>query len=193
MWDFLIELDKKLFLFLNSLNSPFMDVIMEGISDRFIWIPFYAILLFFLVRYYGKNSIYLILSVIVVITLCDQISVHLFKSLFQRLRPCHEQELQALVHLVNDHCGGQYGFVSSHAANSFGLAYLIGNLLGTKNSKWLFGLLTWAAVVSYSRIYLGVHYPMDVFVGAGLGIFIAVMVYSWLVNLDKNYNILQLK
>ena len=106
-----------------------------------------------------------------------------------RLRPCHEPELQSLVHLVNNHCGGQFGFVSSHAANVFGLAFFMGQLFKRFSKLWMPLLIIWALVVSYSRIYLGVHYPFDVICGAILGILLAQMMLILLKILNKKYSL----
>jgi undecaprenyl-diphosphatase len=116
-----------------------------------------------------------LLFIALVVTLADQISVHAFKEVFQRLRPCHNPELQDIVHLVNNKCGGQYGFVSSHAANTFAVAFFLKKLFAQK--QFSIFIIFWAAIVSYSRIYLGVHFPLDVIGGAVLGTLIGIMVF----------------
>ncbi len=114
----------------------------------------------------------------------DQTSVKLFKDVFERLRPCHEIDLSGLVHVV-DGCGGKFGFVSSHAANSFAFAIFSGYLLKS-NYKYILPLmLFWAALVSYSRIYVGVHYPGDIIGGAILGSIVGILVF-WLMKYVNN-------
>ena len=115
------------------------------------------------------------LGVAVLITMSDQASVHLFKETIQRLRPCHQDHIATLVHLVNDHCGGRYGFVSSHASNSFAIAVFTG-LFIRRQYYWI-GILFWASLVGYSRIYLGVHFPGDIIGGALLGSLLAYGLY----------------
>ena len=133
------QLDQSLFLALNGCHSPFLDNFFWMVSDKYIWIPLYLFLVFLIIRKYKKQSWIIILSAITVIILTDQISVHLFKNVFMRYRPSHNLDLQGLVHLVNGYRGGLYGFVSSHAANSFGIAVF--TVLILKN-KWLWtGLL----------------------------------------------------
>ncbi len=175
---FLIELitqyDIKLFLFLNSLHSSFFDSIMYIISQKFVWIPFYAFLLFLLYKKYKFQTVYLLMLVLLFTILSDQSTVF-FKNYFQRLRPCHNPDIIEMVHLVKNYCGGTYGFVSSHASNTFSLAaFIIFYLRHTH--KWIsITLILWASVVSYSRIYLGAHYPLDVFSGAVWGVFITIL------------------
>lgn len=168
MIDWLIQVDTKIFLFLNGLNSESFDVIMWWVSGKTTWWPFYLLLLGFLGWKKGWQLVPMILFIALVITLADQSSVQLFKNVFQRLRPCHEPSLEGLVHIVNNKCGGKYGFVSSHAANTFGLASLL--YLWIKKKWFTMLMIVWASLVGYSRIYLGVHYPGDVLFGSLLGV-----------------------
>jgi undecaprenyl-diphosphatase len=162
--DWIRNLDTRLFLFLNGYHNETWDSIMWWISGKTTWWPLYLVLLLFLAWKKKWQLVPMILFIAGVVALTDQTSVHLFKSVFQRLRPCHEPALHGLVHLVNDRCGGKYGFISSHAANSFGLAFL---LIPWVRKRWFTTVMVvWAIAVSYSRIYLGVHYPGDLIAGA---------------------------
>jgi undecaprenyl-diphosphatase len=178
------QLDTDLFLFLNSINSPFWDGIMWTFSARLTWVPLYLIILWMFYRLTGRRVILVLLFVIAAITLSDQLSVHAFKEVFLRLRPCHEPSLEGLVHLVRGKCGGQYGFVSSHAANSFNIAVF--SLLLLRKRWFTIAILFWAAVVSYSRVYLGVHYPGDIIGGAILGAVIGSTIYYSYIYILKN-------
>lgn len=170
------ESDRELFVSLNNAGFESLDGFMLAVSGTLMWIPLYAILVFLLFKAKGtRDGIISLAWVVVLILLCDQLSVHAFKEVFERLRPCHEPLLEGQVRLVKSHCGGQFGFVSSHATNTFGLAVFVGRLLKHKY-KWLLpALVIWAVLVSYSRIWLGVHYPMDIFGGAVLGTVIATL------------------
>lgn len=169
------RLDQQLFLFLNSLNSPFWDQVMHAISGKVIWVPLYLAILIVLGIKYKRKFLVILLFIILAATLADQTSV-LFKNLVQRLRPCHEPSLEGLIHLVNGECGGRFGFVSSHAANSFNVALI--SLLFIKKRWYTISIILWASVVGYSRIYLGVHYPGDVICGLLLGTLIGWSIYK---------------
>ncbi len=179
----LVRLDQQLLLYLNSLNSPFWDEVMYAISGKFIWIPLYLAILIYLGIRYKRKFIVILLFIILGITVADQTSVHLFKNVFQRLRPCHEPALEGLVHLVKGECGGLYGFVSSHATNSFYVALF--SLVLIRKRWFTVMIIAWALVVGYSRIYLGVHYPGDVLCGSVLGASIGWIIYSLYMLTDK--------
>ncbi|HET6226735.1 MAG TPA: phosphatase PAP2 family protein, partial [Bacteroidia bacterium] len=115
------KLDTEIFLLLNSKHTPFFDTVMLLASGRFTWIPLYAFLLFLVFKFVGKRIWLVALFVTVTVVLSDQLSVHLFKNVFLRYRPCHNLNINGILHL-NGNCGGMYGFVSSHAANTFALA-----------------------------------------------------------------------
>ena len=177
MLETLNQLDQELLLFLNSLNSPFFDSFMFLISGKLVWAVFYLAIIVQIYRSYGwKNCLYLVVSIAVVISLCDQMASGFLKPTFQRFRPSHSPEIANLVHIVNGYTGGKYGFASSHAANVFGLATFCSLLFS--NRKLSLFLFSWAALVSYSRIYLGVHYPGDIIVGTAIGLFFGYLVFK---------------
>jgi len=176
------RLDQQIFLFLNSYYSPFWDKVMHAVSSITIWIPLYLAILVYLGLRYKRKFIIIILFIILAATFSDQISVHLFKNIFQRLRPCHEPSLEGLVHLVDGYCGGLYGFVSSHATNSFNVAII--SLLFIRKRWFTVSIIIWATVVGYSRIYLGVHYPGDVICGSIVGALLGWSIFKLYVLTD---------
>ncbi len=176
------QIDQQLFLFLNSANSPFWDKVMNFMSLKEAWVPLYVAILIYLGIRYKRKFWIIILFIILAVVLADQTSV-LIKNAVDRPRPCHESSLQGLVHIVNGMYGGMYGFVSSHAANSFNVALL--SLMFIKKRWYTVCIIIWAATVSYSRIYLGVHYPGDVLCGAILGALIGWGVYKLYEATDK--------
>jgi undecaprenyl-diphosphatase len=147
---------------------------MYTISGRVIWIPLYLSILIFLGIKYKRKFLIILIFIILAASLADQTSV-LVKNIVHRLRPCQEPSIMGIVHLVKGECGGLYSFVSSHAANTFDVALL--SLLFIKKRWYSTSIVLWAAVISYSRIYLGVHYPGDVICGSLLGAFIGWGVY----------------
>ncbi len=168
--------DEKAFLWLNSFHLEVLDPVVLQLTQTITWIPLYVLLLYLIYRIDPKNTLWILGGVMFTILLADQVSSGLMKPYFERLRPCHDPRWEGMMH-VYGRCGGLYGFVSSHAANTFGLATFLTLKLGKKQKAiaWLF---LYALVVSYTRIYLGVHYPLDLFFGALVGVLAAF--FSWL-------------
>lgn len=176
MIDRIIEFDKHLMLLLNGWHSPFFDFLMPVITNKYTGIPIYIAILVILFRKTDmKRLLICIAAVLVTFALCDSLSVALFKETFQRLRPCWDPEIMDQVRML-EYRGGQYGFVSSHAANLFGLATITSLLI--RNRIYTAFIFVWAALVGYSRIYVGKHFPADVVCGAIFGMIVGYLVYK---------------
>lgn len=169
-------IDSQLFLFLNGLHTEWLDTVMVAITEMWLWIPLYILLLYMVFKQYGKRGWWVLLAVAVLILCSDQLSAHVCKPLFQRLRPCFNPDLEGLVHLPKGLSGGRYGFVSSHAANTFAVATFLTAVLRKSYRSIGWWLFAWALVSSYSRIYIGVHYPGDILAGAVLGVLIGLII-----------------
>ena len=167
MIDVFLRLDTDLFLFLNRHYAGWLDPIMVWFTERNTWIPFYLLLAGWLIWQFRKQGGWIILTIAAAVALGDQLTSSILKPLTLRPRPCHVEALQPLIHPVLP-CGGLYGFASSHAANTFAMATVL-TLLIAHRYPWVKYLYFWAILVSYSRIYVGAHYPLDVLAGAGIG------------------------
>jgi len=171
MLDQLLQYDQELFLFLNNLGNSNWDGFWLVVTNKLTFIPLYAILLFLVYKHLGLKA--LVITVVVValmITFTDQIT-NLFKYVIaKRPRPCREEGLQEVMRYIAPRCG-RYGFFSGHSANSMAAAVFAGLLLKNYYKKLIFILLFWSALVAYSRIYVGVHYPLDIFCGMAFGAF----------------------
>lgn len=167
--EFLKSIDTDLFLFLNGMQSDFLDPIMYWLSHKLFWIPMYLLIVFLIIRRYKTRGVLMLIFIGLVITLCDQTASNLLKDWVQRLRPSHEPDLKGLVELSKAGPGGRFGFASSHVANVFGLASFLGFVLDKQFKVLKYWLFVWAFLVAYSRVYNGVHYPGDVLVGGAIG------------------------
>jgi undecaprenyl-diphosphatase len=181
---YLDTIDKQLFLFLNGIHCSFMDAVMWQISqNKFIGLPLYILIIWYIIKERKwKAAIVTILFLALMIVISDQLS-GIIKNAVLRFRPSHNPEFSNIIHILRDYKGGNYGFVSSHAANSFATALFV-TLFFKK--RWVgITIFLWAIILSYSRIYLGVHYPFDILGGAIVGIFSGLLVFyaeRWIYN-----------
>lgn len=186
MIDQLLEYDTELFLFLNNLGAEPWDNLWLVITDKLASIPLYALLLFLLYKKFGAKSLLIfVLAVALMITFTDQIT-NVFKRGFTRPRPCGEADLIDQMRFIAVRCG-KYGFFSGHASNSMAVAVFAGLMLKPYYKNLIFILLFWSAVLAYSRIYVGVHYPLDVICGLTFGAISGFLFYRLAKHLLKRY------
>ncbi len=164
------QIDQSIFFFFNGKHNPFWDVAMSLFTRTEIWLLFFVAIIYFVVKKYRAKSIIIFIFLALAILLSDQISVFA-KETLQRFRPSHDPVIKDLVHTVMKK-GGLYGFFSSHATNTFSVAVFLSLLF--RNSRFTFLILIWALFVSYTRIYLGLHYPGDILTGIIVGTLIGV-------------------
>ena len=185
----LSDIDARLLLIVNGAHCPFFDSVMWCISGRWIWVPFYAVLAYLLFRRMSwKRASICLVTIGLIILAADQTCATLIRPEIGRLRPANlNNPLSSFVHVVNGYRGGRYGFPSCHAANTFALAVFMSLVI---RHKWFTVMMfSWAFVVSYSRMYLGVHYFGDLFCGATIGSLFAVLFYYLQNYLFKRLNI----
>lgn len=185
----LSDIDARLLLIVNGAHSPFFDSVMWCISGRWIWVPFHVVLAYLLFRRMSwKRASICLVTIGLIILAADQTCATLIRPEIGRLRPANlNNPLSSFVHVVNGYRGGRYGFPSCHAANTFALAVFMSLVI---RHKWFTVMMfSWAFVVSYSRMYLGVHYFGDLFCGATIGSLFAVLFYYLQNYLFKRLNI----
>ena len=178
--------DRSIFLFLNGMHNDFFDVFMWYVSKTATWSLMLLFLLYIIFKNNWRMALMVVLGIALTITLADQISSGLIKDFIGRFRPTHNPEIESIVHTVNGYKGGSYGFVSSHAANTLGVAVYISLLF--RNRYITLFMMLWSLLVAYSRIYLGVHYPGDILGGMIVGVISGFVVYK-----IYDYAILRLK
>lgn len=173
-----LSLDTQLLVYLNSLGSPQYDGMWLLITKQLNWLPLFLVLLYLIFKKLGtKQTLYLLLFVAVLLTFTDQVT-NLFKNGFQRLRPCNNPEINTIIRVVKK--SNSYSFFSGHAANSMAVASLIYFTM-RKYSTYFILLFLWPLIFAYSRIYLGLHYPLDILCGYLFGLisgFLASILYK---------------
>ena len=183
MFEEILKLDSKLFLFLNNLGTTKFDAFWLSLSkiEANILMYLFLIFLFFHIKKLRPKFLYifyLLFVIAIMITITDQ-GANFFKDSFQRLRPCYNESISNSLRLVKENCGGKYGFFSAHASNSFSLAIFFGLLFKNRIRYMIIITIVYASLISYSRIYLGVHFPIDIIVGSSFGIFVGFIIYSF--------------
>lgn len=169
IWEMLDAFDKNVFHFIHADASvPMLDGFMKLLRSAGTWVPLYAFMAYWIIRYERKYAWQFILLTVVCFAITDYVSASILKPWFARIRPCYDPELQPVIRgLV--HCGGQYSFPSSHASNHYGLAtFWFMTIYRLRGSRWSW-LWLWAFVVCYAQVYVGKHYPLDIIAGALFG------------------------
>lgn len=184
---YLKELDQSLFLFLNGFHNPFWDMVMFMFTRKEIWLPLYLAFVLLILKKYRFKLLPIFIIIMLAVLFSDQFSV-LVKETVKRLRPVHDPEIGDLVHNVFRK-GGLHGFFSSHASNTIAVAFLTSKIFN--NRIFTFTIFCWAILVSYSRIYLGVHYPFDILAGIGWGIFTGYIFYKLLQYLENKISLVR--
>lgn len=180
--------DEALLLFINGFHTDSLDPVMLVVTRTDVWTPLFLVLIFLIFKTYRKEGWWVMVGVALTVLLADQITSGLMKPFFHRLRPSNEPALEGALHLVNGYRGGLYGFASSHAANTLGVAFLVYMVL-KDHHKMIWFIFIWAFVMSYTRLYLGVHYPGDILAGALVGLFSGYAGYRLYLFLKRKYPI----
>ncbi|MFT5254454.1 MAG: undecaprenyl-diphosphatase [Flavobacteriales bacterium] len=184
MLDKLLSLDSRLLVYLNGLGSETYDGLWLMITKQLYWTPFFLLLLYVIYKKIGiKQFLYVVFFITLILLFTDQVT-NLFKNGFQRLRPCNSPDINTIIRVVKT--SGSYSFFSGHAANSMAVASFI-YLLMKPHFKYLFLLFLWPLVFAYSRIYLGLHYPIDILCGYLFGIFSGYTFYKLHQYFQKKY------
>jgi undecaprenyl-diphosphatase len=167
--DRLVQWDKGLLIVLNGFHTPWLDPVMLLMTHTLFWFPLYAFIIYLLFRTFKNQAWYLLIGMSLTILLCDQLTAELIKPYFARLRPSHDLSMTGILHLVQGYTADRYGFSSGHAANTFGVA-LFAWFTFRSIYKWIALVFVWAGLMTYTRIYLGVHFPADILAGVILGL-----------------------
>ena len=196
MLEEILRIDTELFLYLNNLGTSSFDAFWSFLSRKEANVAVYLSGIIFFLKNKGFKSykiksldVFYIFSIVLVMILISDQSANIFKDSFQRLRPCHDELIKDSVRLVKEGCGGKHGFFSAHASNSFSLAVFFGLLFKDFSKYPIYFTLIFASLISYSRVYLGVHYPLDIIFGALFGMINGLVIYSIHERILKSFNL----
>ena len=196
MLEEILRIDTELFLYLNNLGTSSFDAFWSFLSRKEANIAVYLSGILFFLKKKGFKSykiksldVFYIFSIVLVMILISDQSANIFKDSFQRLRPCYDELIKDSVRLVKEGCGGKHGFFSAHASNSFSLAVFFGLLFKDFSKYPIYFTLIFASLISYSRVYLGVHYPLDIIFGALFGMINGLVIYSVHERILKSFNL----
>jgi undecaprenyl-diphosphatase len=187
------NIDREILLHINGSHHPVLDEIMFYLSEKWVMIPIYLLIIYYFQKFYGwKTTGIILLGALVLVAVSDATATYLFKNMFLRYRPSHNLEIQEKLHFVNDYKGGQYGFYSSHASNMAALALYCGFFLKRKIKYYSGSAFALVLLICLSRIYLGVHYPADIIAGLFFGTLfslIFILVYKQIILPKLNYKL----
>jgi len=179
----ILEWDTNLFLFLNGFHNDFWDTIILMMTRKETWLPFYVIILWYIVKNYRSKALFICIALALLVVASDQLS-GLLKITVQRLRPVHDPSIEHLVHNVLRK-GGLYGFVSAHAANSMAVLTFTSRIF--KRRSYTILLALWVLMLCYSRIYSGVHYPLDLLGGVLLGWGVGTLLFKLVMFIENHF------
>jgi membrane-associated phospholipid phosphatase len=185
--DQLLQLDKHLFYMINhGLSNPFFDWLMPIVRNPYVWVPLYVFIFVFCIYRYKKTGVYIIVLLALTFGLADRGSAGVLKNLVKRVRPCNDPAMASTI-IARVPCGSGYSFPSSHASNHFAIAGFLSLVFYSRwRWIWLVGMV-WAFVISFSQVYVGVHYPVDVTCGAIYGLLVGWLVYLLFKKLKPNF------
>ena len=196
MLEEILRIDTELFIYLNNLGTSSFDVFWSFLSRKEANIAVYLSGILFFLKNKGFRSykiksldVFYIFSIVLVMILISDQSANIFKDSLQRLRPCYDELIKDSVRLVKEGCGGKYGFFSAHASNSFSLAVFFGLLFKDFSKYPIYFTLIFASLISYSRVYLGVHYPLDILFGSLFGMINGLVIYRVHERILKSFNL----
>ena len=187
MIEYLIDLDKTALLAVNGFHDVFQDTLWWLVSAKWTSALLVVALAWILVHKNRRHALLMVSMLVLAFALADQLSSGLIKQLVERLRPTHDPSLESAVHVINGYRGGLYGFVSSHAANSFAASTLVALVMRLRMVS--FSLFMWALLQCYSRVYLGVHFPGDIIGGIAVGVVVGVAVYRLLLWIGRRWKV----
>ena len=189
MIEYLNGIDADALLAVNGLHDMFQDAFWWMVTAKWSSLLLVLALAWILLHQNRRHALLVLAMLVLSILVADQVSSGLIKHLVERLRPTHDPSLESMVHVINGYRGGLYGFVSSHAANSFAIATLLALVM--RHRVVTLSMFTWALLQCYSRVYLGVHYPGDILGGIVVGVLAGWMVWQLMRWIERRWRIPQ--